>query len=53
MSEEGAIKTIGVCPECFEVITGNQPWEMVDGKPMHSRCKLSREETERKDTSDS
>jgi len=44
MPEDNVIKTIGVCPECNEVVTGNQPWEMFNGRPIHSRCKPSQEE---------
>ena len=34
-----AIQTIGICPICTDVITGNQAWENFDGKPTHTACK--------------
>ncbi|HWP83648.1 MAG TPA: tetratricopeptide repeat protein [Terriglobia bacterium] len=32
-------RTIGICPECNEVVTAKQPWEYVDGRAVHSICK--------------
>jgi hypothetical protein len=51
MSVENVIKTIGICSECNEVITGSQPWEMFDGKPIHSRCRQSQEEIDSRNNS--